>query len=343
MAETRVCVKTETGRVEMQSQPLPPLGPGQMLVKTRLATICGSDIHIVDELPVPPGTPMGHEAVGEVVDAGEGVTSFRPGERVVASCLYGCGVCARCQEGNQQVCERFAAPFNLLFGCQGEYYVVQNAELNAAKVPAELDDEGALFATDIMSTGFAAIENAGLRFGDSVAIFAQGPVGLCVTAAARARGAGLILAVESVPSRVAIARRLGADVVLEPAGAAEKILELTGGRGVDVAVEALGHQTTLENAMRVTRFGGTVSSVGVYGAFPTVTIPTDGTFLHRRFVTTLCPGGADRLRRMMDLCRYGKVDLRPLFTHHMKIADTPEGYDLFRQRKDGVIKIAIRP
>jgi threonine dehydrogenase-like Zn-dependent dehydrogenase len=232
---------------------------------------------------------------------------------------------------------------NLLFGAQGEYFLVQHAELNMTKVPDALDDEAVLFATDIMSTGFGAIESAGLRYGDSVAVFAQGPVGLCVTAGARARGAGLVVAVESVPARVAMAKRLGADVVLEPAEAVEKIMTMTGGKGVDVAVEALGNQATLEAAARVTRFGGTVSSVGVYSKFPTVALPTDGTFLHRRFVTTLCPGGADRLRRMMDLVQYGKVDLTPLFTHSMKLSETPAAYDLFRSRRDGVIKIALRP
>jgi len=342
MAEQLVCVKTDTRKVEMQKLPVPTPGPGQALVKTRLTTICGSDIHIVDELPVPAGTPMGHEAVAEIVDAGEGVTSFKQGDRVVASCLFGCGICPRCQEGNLQVCERYA-PLNLLFGCQGEYYVVQNAELNMAKIPDDVDDEGVLFATDIMSTGFGSVENAGLRFGDAIAVFAQGPVGLCATAAARLRGAGFIIAVESVPARVSVSKKLGADVVVEPARAVDEIMALTGGKGVDVAVEALGHQATLENAVRVTRFGGTVSSVGVYGAFPSVSIPTDGTFLHRRFVTTLCPSGGDRLRRMMDLVRFGKVDLRPLFTHHTTLAATPDGYDLFRARKDGVIKLAIRP
>jgi threonine dehydrogenase-like Zn-dependent dehydrogenase len=153
----------------------------------------------------------------------------------------------------------------------------------------------------------------------------------------------LIVAVESLPARVAMAKRLGADQVVAPGDAVEKILALTGGKGVDVAVEALGNQTTLESAARVTRFGGAVSSVGVYSKFPTVALPTDGTFLHRRFVTTLCPGGADRMRRMMDVVRYGKVDLTPLFTHHMKLADTPAAYDLFRSRRDGVIKIALRP
>ena len=120
-----------------------------------------------------------------------------------------------------------------------------------------------------------------------------------------------------------MAKRLGADHVVAPENAVQEILGLTGQKGVDVAVEALGKQATLENAARVTRFGGVVSSVGVYSLHPTVALPTDGTFLHRRFVTTLCPGGADRLRRMMEVVRYGKVDLTPLFTHHMKLAETP--------------------
>jgi threonine dehydrogenase-like Zn-dependent dehydrogenase len=343
MADNLVCVKADTKKVRMARMPVPAPGPGQALLKTRLSTICGSDIHIVDELPVPAGLPMGHEAVAEVVDLGDGVTGFQRGDRVVASCLYGCGVCPRCQEGNRQVCERYAAPMNLLFGCQGEYYLVNSADVNMTKVPDEVEDESALFATDIMSTGFAAIENAQLQFGDTVAVFAQGPVGLCVTAAARARGAGFIIAVESIPQRAEVAKQLGADLVVNPATAVDEILALTGGKGVDVAVEALGHQATLESACKVTRFGGAISSVGVYGAFPTVTLPTDGTFLHRRLVTTLCPGGSDRLRRMLDLVRYGKVDLRPLFTHNIKLAETPAAYDLFRDRRNGVIKIALRP
>jgi threonine dehydrogenase-like Zn-dependent dehydrogenase len=140
-----------------------------------------------------------------------------------------------------------------------------------------------------------------------------------------------------------MATRLGADVVLDPATAVERILGLTNGKGVDVAVEAVGKQTTLENAARVTRFGGAISSVGVYSAHPAVTLPTDGTFFHRRFVTTLCPCGSDRLRRMMNVVQYGKVDLTPLFTHHMKLAEAPAAYDLFRSRRDGVIKVALRP
>jgi len=197
---------------------------------------------------------MGHEAVGEVVDAGEGVTSFKQGDRVVASCLFGCGTCARCQEGNLQLCARYAAPMNLMFGCQGEYYVVPTAELNMAKIPDDVNDEAVLFATDIMSTGFGAIENSGLRFGDSVAIFAQGPV-----RPLRDRG-------RAHPRRGSHHHRrvvAGARRALEKARRGRRPRSGESSRrdsrahrrgGVDVAVEALGHQQTLENAVRVTRW-----------------------------------------------------------------------------------------
>ena len=176
-----------------------------------------------------------------------------------------------------------------------------------------------------------------------VALFAQGPVGLCATAGARTLGAGTIIAVESIPERVAMSKRLGADLVLEPATAVQKIMELTGGRGVDVAVEALGHQVTFENCCAVVRHGGTVSSVGVYGHFPTLTLPTSGTFIHRTLVTTLCPVGTERLGRLMALIAGKKVDLTPLITHRMPLAETPQAYDLFRKHADGVLKIALKP
>jgi threonine dehydrogenase-like Zn-dependent dehydrogenase len=337
-------VKIEMGKVAMKSLPLPDdPGPGNAIVRTTLSTVCGSDIHLVDEIPVPGGTPMGHEAVGIVEATGAGVSAFAAGDRVAVSCLQCCGACARCREGNESVCQAFGAPANLVFGAQGEYFLVRGAQTTMAKIPDSLGDEQVLLATDIMSTGFAAIERAGLQMGDTVAIFAQGPVGLCATAGARALGAGTIIAVEGIPERQAMAKRMGADVVVEPVEAVARIMELTGSTGVDIAVEALGHQQTFENCCAVTRLGGTVSSVGVYGAFPTLTLPTSGSFMHRRLVTTLCPVGTRRLERLMSLVGTGKVDLTPLLTHSMKIAETPAAYDLFRSRDGGVLKIALRP
>ncbi len=344
MPESLSCVKTGQHQVAMQTLPLPDEpGPNQALIRTTLATICGSDIHIVDEMPVPPGVPMGHEAVGIVEAVGAGVTAFKAGDRVAVSCFACCGFCAQCQRGDHQLCETYGAPGNLLFGGQGEYFLVNGAQTSMARIPDALSDEDVIFTTDIMSTGFAAIERAGVAAGDTVAIFAQGPVGLCATAAARTMGAGTIVAVESIPERAEMARRLGADVVLEPGDAVTRIMASTGNRGVDVAVEALGHQATFENCLTVARRGGTVSVVGVFSAFPTLTLPTSGSFLHRTIVTTLCPVGTERLTRLMALIASKRVDLTPLLTHSMKLSETPEAYDLFRGRRDGVLKVGLRP
>lgn len=343
MPNSNTCVKTAEGGVAMTTIPYPDQpGPGQALIRTTLSTICGSDIHVLDHLPVPPGVPMGHEAVGVVEAVGAGVTAFKPGDRVASSCLTCCGTCRRCQEGEQQLCETFGSPGNLIFGAQGEYYLVNGAQTTLAKIPDNLEDEQVLFVTDIMSTGFGAIERAPVRPGDSVAIFAQGPVGLCATAGARTYGAGLIIAVEGVPERAAMAKRMGADVVVDPANAVAEIQRLTG-RGVDIAVEALGHQATFENACRSVRLGGTVSSVGVYGGYTELQLPVGASFYQFKLVTTFCPVGTARQERLMSLIATGKVDLRPLLSHSFKIADTPAAYDLFRKREGGVLKIALRP
>lgn len=342
MPNVRACIKEGPGKVGYTDFAVPDPGPGQALIRTTLTTICGSDIHMVDDFDmIPPGMPMGHESVGIVEAIGEGVETLKVGDRIVAACLTSCGSCERCDDDEPQVCSNHGAPMNLLFGGQAEAFLLNGADFSSALIPASIDDRQALFASDIMSTGFGAIERAGLKEGQSVAIFAQGPVGLCVTAAAKMHGAGLVIAVEGIPERAAMARRLGADHVVTPANAGDEIMALTGGRGVDVAVEALGRQATLDACFRVTRFGGTVSSVGVYGAEGTITIPLDGSFYHRRFVTTLCPVGRRRLDYLLRLIGDGRVDLTPLFTHAMPLADVARGYDMFRSHGDGVIKIAL--
>ena len=343
MAKVRACVKEGPGKVALTDIDIGDPGPGQALVRTTLTTICGSDIHIVDHIEeVPAGLPMGHESVGVVEAIGEGVERVKPGDRVVSACLLSCGHCVRCQNGEHSVCQTFGAPMNLLFGAQAEAFLVSGADHSMAIVPGGLDDRHAIFAADIMSTGFAAIERARLEEGQTVAIFAQGPVGLCATAAAKYYRAGVIVAVESIPERMEMARRLGADRVVRPEQAVDEIMTMTGGFGVDVAVEALGKQVTFENCLRVTRYGGTVSSVGVYTPLTALSLPTDGTFLHRTIVTTLCPVGTKRLQRLLGILDSGEVDLTPLLTHERKLDDIVASYDMFRNRKDGVMKIAIR-
>jgi threonine dehydrogenase-like Zn-dependent dehydrogenase len=291
---------------------------------------------------------MGHEGVGIVHAVGPGVTRFQPGERVISSCLIGCGKCSECMRGDYCVCTGSGGQVGrVLFGCQGEYFRLPFAEVNVAKVPDGVSDEAAVLITDIMSTAFGALDRAHAQFGDSVAVFAQGPVGLCATAGARARGCGLVVGVDTVPERLEMSKKMGANVVIN---AKEKdpvaeIMALTGNQGVDIAIEAVGTQATFEACTRAIRRGGTASSVGVYGLIPQLTMPIVGapSFYHRNVVTTFCPSGHDRMARLLATVQHGNVDLSPLFTHRMKLADSPKAYELFRSKAEGVLKIAITP
>lgn len=185
-----------------------------------------------------------------------------------------------------------------------------------------------------------------MKLGDTVAVFAQGPIGLCATAGARLKGAGLVIAVESDPVRTAMSKRMGADIVVnhEKTDAVAEIRRLSGGEGVDVSIEALGTQGAFENALRVLRAGGTLSSLGVYSGKLSVPLePFAAGLGDHKIVTTLCPGGKERMRRLMELVRHGRLDLTPLLTHTFPLDRITEAYKLFGERREGVIKVAIRP
>jgi len=199
---------------------------------------------------------------------------------------------------------------------------------------------------DIMSTGFSGAENGQIKIGDVVAVFAQGPIGLCATAGAKLKGATLIIAVDGIEERLKMSKRLGADAVVnyketEPVKA---ILDLTNGRGVDVAIEALGTQGTFESCLRVLRPGGVLSSLGVYSG--KLSLPADAFAAglgDHKIVTTLCPGGKERMRRLMNVVASGRVDLKPLVTHRFTLDQIEEAYYLFANQRDGVLKVAITP
>lgn len=199
---------------------------------------------------------------------------------------------------------------------------------------------------DIMSTGFAGAESGGERIGDCVAVFAQGPIGLCATVGASLLGASLIIAVDSVPKRMEMAQQLGAHRVIDfkASDPVDEIRRLTNGRGVDVAIEALGTPRTFESALRVLRPGGTLSSLGVYSS--DLTIPLDAYAAglgDHRIITTLCPGGKERMRRLMAVIEGQRADLRPLVTHRFRLDDIEQAYDLFANQRDGVLKVAVTP
>ena len=223
--------------------------------------------------------------------------------------------------------------------------LVPNAQANLAKIPDALTDEEVLLCPDIMSTGFSAAERGHVRLGDAVAVFAEGPIGLCATAGAKLSGASLVIGVDSVPRRMEVARHLGADVVLnyKEQDVVAEIKRLTGG-GADVAIEALGTGPTFESSLRCIRPGGTVSSLGVYSGH--LTLPLDAIAAglgDHTVVTTLCPGGKERMRRLMNIVAAKRFPFRELVTHSFALADIEAAYDLFANQRDGAMKVAIRP
>jgi len=347
----KAAVFVAPGRIELQERPVPEIGAGEVLLKVTTTTICGTDVHIMKgEYPVESGRIVGHEPVGLIAKIGPGVTGYEVGERVVVGAITPCGQCESCLDGTQAQCGGKAMGGwqfgNTIDGCQAEYVRVPNAMANLARVPEELTDEQVLMCPDIMSTGFGGAESGGIRVGDTVAIFAQGPIGLCATAGAKLRGATRIIAVESVPERMEMSRRMGADTVIDHTqrDPVEAIMEITGGRGVDVAIEALGTQQTFESCLRVLRPGGVLSSLGVYSGKLTLPLEAFAAGLgDHTVVTTLCPGGKERMRRLLNVVASGRVDLEPMVTHRFPLDRIEEAYELFAAQRDGVLKIAITP
>jgi threonine dehydrogenase-like Zn-dependent dehydrogenase len=353
----KAAVFVEPGRIALDERPIPEIGPLDALIRVTTTTICGTDVHIMKgEYPVRQGLIVGHEPVGIIEKLGSAVQGFREGQRVIAGAITPSGYSNACLDGDCAQDGPGTAhgwkPIggwkfgNTIDGCQAEYVRVPDAMANLAPVPDELTDEQVLMCPDIMSTGFAGAERGRIRIGDTVAVFAQGPIGLCATAGAKLLGATTIIGVESVPARIAVSKRLGADHVVNfrESDPVEAILRLTDGRGVDVAIEALGTQATFEAALKVLRPGGTLSSLGVYSKDLSIPLGAFAAGLgDHTIVTTLCPGGKERMRRLMRVIASQRLDLKPLVTHRFKLDDIEAAYDLFSHQRDGVLKVAITP
>jgi threonine dehydrogenase-like Zn-dependent dehydrogenase len=294
--------------------------------------------------------------VGIIVKLGSAVRGYQEGQRAIAGAITPSGWSNASLDGCHGQCGagtrhgwqamggwRFG---NTIDGAQAEFLLVPDAMANLAPIPEHLTDEQVLMCPDIMSTGFSGAESGRIRIGDTVAVFAQGPIGLCATAGARLMGASTIIGVEAVPARAQIARRLGADHVVDftQADPVAEIMRITSGRGVDVAIEALGRQETFEAALRVLRPGGTLSSLGVYSG--DLTIPLDAFAAglgDHRIVTTLCPGGKERMRRLMSTIDSGRFDPSLLVTHRFSLDQIENAYEFFAHQRDGVLKVAITP
>jgi threonine dehydrogenase-like Zn-dependent dehydrogenase len=348
----KAVVFKEKNKISVEDVARPKPRAGEAVIRVTATTICGTDVHIVrGEYPVKPGLVLGHEPVGVIEELGAGLDGvYEIGQRVIAGAITPCGQCFYCLNGVHSQCGgggmggwKFG---NTIDGAWAEYLLVPDARANLAPIPTGLTDEEVLMCPDIFSTGLSGAESGGIRVGDSVAVFAQGPIGLCATIGARLRGAATIIGIDANEERLEVARRFGANVTLNTSEGDPivAIKRLTEGRGVDVAIEALGRQETFENALRAIRPGGTLSSLGVYSG--KLVAPYDAFYAglgDQKIVTTLCPGGKERMRRLMSMVAERRVDLTPLITHRFPLDRVEEAFDLFSHQRDAVLKVALYP
>ena len=337
----------ETGITE-KDRPEP--GPADAILKPTVGLICTSDCHTVHgAIGERESLTLGHEVVGEVDEVGDHVEDFEPGDRVVVGAITPDWNSKAAQDGHPSQSGgplggwKFA---NVKDGTFAEYVHVNDADGNLAHIPDGVTDHEAAYTTDMMSTGFAAAENADIPVGGTVAVFAQGPVGLMATKGAALQGAGEIIAVETVEARQELAREYGADHIVDfqEGDPVEQIMELTDDEGVDAAIEALGSDRTFQDCIKVTKPGGTVSNVGYHGEGEFRRIPREewGVGMAEiSIVTDLCPGGRLRIERLLRLLENGRVDPTKMTTHEFAFDEIEEAFEMMDEKADGIIKPLI--
>jgi isopropanol dehydrogenase (NADP+) len=336
--------------VGFMDKPIPEAGPNDAIVRTVKALICTSDSHTLHGAIGPrENLTLGHEAVGIVHSIGSEVKRFKAGDRVVVGAItpdWG-DVASQAGHSSQSGGPLGGWKFsNTKDGVFAEYFHVNEADANMAKIPDDVSDDAAVYCADMLTTGFMGADNANIPIGGTVAVFAQGPVGLMATAGARLRGAGLIIAVESVPRRQELARTFGADVVIDPSkeDVVKRIMGLTDGEGVDSAIEALGAEITLQQAITVTKPGGTISNAGYHGHGDYIGIPREAWgfgMAEKSIRTGLSPGGRLRMERLLRLLEAKRLDPTALTTHTFNFNAMDRAFEIMDKKLDGVIKPLI--
>jgi 2-desacetyl-2-hydroxyethyl bacteriochlorophyllide A dehydrogenase len=335
------------GEVRIEERPEPELlAPDDAIVRVEATGICGSDLHIYHgRVGVEPGFTIGHEFVGTVLAAGDGVMRVKEGDRVVGCFLTACGECFFCRRGEFHKCDEgrvfgHGAVLGSLPGSQAEQVLVPHANLVLRPVPEGMSDDVALFAGDVMGTGYHAAAALDLEPGASVAVLGLGPVGLCAVQAAKAAGAGEVIAIDTVEERLGLAGSFGATPVhLTEEDPRAAVKDATEGRGVDGCIDAVGHPDALALACRLVRKAGTVSVTGVYAE------PVE---LHMGIVwmksLTLRAGQANVIAHIdpvLEKLVSGDLDPAPLVTHHMTLDEAPDAYDMYDRRE--ALKIVLTP
>jgi 2-desacetyl-2-hydroxyethyl bacteriochlorophyllide A dehydrogenase len=322
------------------------LAPDDAIVRVQASGICGSDLHIYHgRVQIEPGFVIGHEFVGEVVAAGDEVSRVEVGDRVLGTYGTACGECFYCRREEFHKCDEarvfgHGKALGSLQGAQAELLLVPHANLTLRKVPDGLSDDVALFAGDVMGTAYHAVDSRPLADGETAAILGMGPVGLCAVQAAKAAGASEVVAIDTVEDRLRMAESFGATAVhLTEQDPRAEVKKLTEGRGVDLAVEAVGHPEALDLALRLARKAGTVSVTGVYA---------ERTEVHMGVLwikaLTLTSGHANVIKHVdpvLELISAGELDPAPLVTHHMTLDEAPEAYRVYDNRE--ALKIVLTP
>jgi alcohol dehydrogenase len=322
--------------------------PTDVIVKVDTTTICGTDLHILkgDVPAVTEGRILGHEAVGTVVETGAAVSSLKPGDRVLVPAITSCGRCGPCKEGMAAHCEAVGGIGwifgHLIDGVQAEFARVPFAETSVHAVPAGVSDQQVLFLADILPTGYEiGVQNGRVKPGDTIAVIGAGPVGLAAMMTGQIAGAGRIIAVDLSDSRLKHAREFGAThTVLSGDDAEQQILEITGGAGVDVAMEAVGVPATFDLCTRIVRAGGTVANIGVHGA-PT-TLHLEELWIKNITITTGLVSG-NTVPTLLALARDGRIEAEKLGTHHFKLDQILDAYDVFAAADEhNALKVVIQ-
>jgi threonine dehydrogenase-like Zn-dependent dehydrogenase len=340
------------GDVRVETVPDPSIEhPTDAIVKITTSAICGSDLHPYHgRVGVGDVFPIGHEFVGVVEAVGSEVRGVRRGDRVVAPFSVSCGACYYCRNRLPTQCETTGRGIfgmgkrrGSFPGAQAEYIRVPFAGAMLEPFAPGLGDDQMIFLADILPTGYFCAENGGIRPGNTVALFGCGPVGLCALMAAQLFGPAEVLVVDRVPYRLAMAKELGAVPIdagrNDPLAA---IRERTAGRGADVALEAVGHESALALALQAVRPGGTVSVVGVYAeeAYP---FPIGQAFVRGvTFRIGTCPARA-YIPQLMPLLATGRLDPTRLITHRLPLAEAPAGYQIFDRKEENALKVLLKP
>ncbi len=335
------------GEIRIDERPEPELlAPDDAIVQVEATGVCGSDLHIYHgRVKIEPGFVIGHEFVGSVIATGDAVTRVDEGDRVLGCFHTACGSCFFCMRGQYHKCDEarvfgHGATLGSLPGAQAEQVLVPRANLTLRRVPEGMSDDAALFAGDVMGTGYHSIVSSGMQPGDTVVVLGLGPVGLCAAQVARASGAAQVIAVDQVPDRLEVARSFGAQPVhLTEDDPRSAVKAATGGRGADVVVDAVGHPDALDMACRMARKSGTISVIGVYAERCEVHMGV--VWIKALTIRTGHANVIAHVDAVLAMMSAGILDPTPLVSRHMKLDEAPEAYEAYANRE--ALKIVMAP